>query len=85
MNIMQKLLLKLFGPSFIGRLASTVVSSIVTLLASYGFIIPPEVLADFSSSTKAILTIILASFLSGGIDLVLSHKDKPEPPEFIKK
>lgn len=85
MKFIQKLLLKWFGPSFIGRISTTIVSAILALLAKYGFIIPPETVAQFSESTQTILAIIFASVISGGIDLALSQKDKPETPELIKK
>lgn len=85
MKFIQKLLLKWFGPSFIGRISSTIVAAILALLAKYGFIIPPETVAQFSESTQAILAIIFASVISGGIDFALSQKDKPETPELIKK
>ena len=85
MNFIQKLLLKWFGPSFIGRIATTIVSAILAMLAKYGFSIPPETLVKFSESTEVILSIIFASLVSGGIDAVLSKKGKPETPVLIEK
>jgi hypothetical protein len=85
MNFIQKLLVKWFGPSFTGRIATTIVSAILAMLAKYGFSIPPETVVQFSESTEVILSIIFASLISGAIDAGLSKKDKPDLPELIKK
>jgi len=84
MNFIQKLLMRWVGPSFLGRVATTIVSAILAMLAKYGFDIPADTLVKFSESTEVILSIIFASLVSGGIDAALSKKDRPETPELIK-
>ena len=84
MKFIQKIFLKWFGPSFIGRIATTIISALLAVLTKYGFVIPPETLAQFSESSQVILSIIFASVVSGAIDQTLSKRDLPDKPVLIE-
>lgn len=82
---LQKLLMRYVGPSFFGRIATSIVASIVAILGHYGIIIPADVLAKFSDSTQQIIVIVLGVLVGGVIDLKLSKSEKPETPELVNK